>query len=196
MLEKMTEQDSLLISIYDTMQKQGKYHTIHHSKNVTDFAMSFCKEDIKLERKIKLACALHDISATIPKERWLDECRTRNIKACEEEIEVPLLLHQKLSAHMARTKFDIHDEDILSAIGCHTTLKKNASKLDLIVFIADKMAWDGERMPPWHDVVSKGLEVSLYRAAYEYINYLINSDGILVVHPMLREAYEWLKEII
>lgn len=192
----MIVSDSFFKSIYNTMHQHEKYHTIQHSKNVTDFALSFCKENTELEHKIKLACALHDISVIIPKDRWLDECRTRNIKVCEEEIEVTLLLHQKLSEHMAMTQFDIYDEDILSAIGCHTTLKKNASTLDLIVFIADKMAWDGEGIPPWHDVVSKGLEVSLYKGAYEYINYLINSNGILVVHPMLRDAYGWLKEIL
>lgn len=192
----MIYSNNSLNSIYDFMYNHDKLFTAEHSKNVTNFALSFCKENTELEHKIKLACALRDISVIIPKDRWLDECHTRNIKVCEEEIKVPLLLHQKLSSHMARTQFDIYDDDILSAIGCHTTLKKDASTLDLIVFIADKMAWDGEGTPAWHDVVSKGLEVSLYKGAYEYINYLINSDGILVVHPMLREAYEWLREIL
>ena len=31
---------------------------------------------------------------------------------------------------------------ILKAIESHTTLRSNPSKLDMIIFIADKLAWD------------------------------------------------------
>ena len=38
--------------------------------------------------------------------------------------------------------FGIEDNEILSAIECHTTLKKNYSDIDLVLFVADKIKWD------------------------------------------------------
>ena len=36
--------------------------------------------------------------------------------------------------------YHIEDEDILSAIECHTTLKKEMNDYDKIIFLADKLA--------------------------------------------------------
>jgi HD superfamily phosphohydrolase YqeK len=32
--------------------------------------------------------------------------------------------------------------DILDSISCHTTLKANPAKLDMLLFISDKIKWD------------------------------------------------------
>lgn len=109
----------------------------------------------------------------------------------KEEIEFPMIIHQKISKHIARQKFGIEDEAILSAIECHTTLKKNYSKLDLVLFIADKIMWDQEGEPPYLAGLLGELEYSLERAAFYYINYLLNNN-IKVVHPWLRDAYKQL----
>lgn len=50
------------------------------------------------------------------------------------------LLHQRISTIIANEEFDIKDQDILSAVQCHTTLKKDANDYDKAVFLADKIA--------------------------------------------------------
>ena len=43
----------------------------------------------------------------------------------------------------------MHDEETLNAICCHTTLRKHATKMDLVLFVADKIEWDQNGTPPY-----------------------------------------------
>jgi len=58
-------------------------------------------------------------------------------------------LHQRISKEIAYGYFHIEDEDILSAIKCHTTLKKEINDYNKIIFLADKLAWDQGGIPPY-----------------------------------------------
>ena len=104
------------------------------------------------------------------------------------------MLHQKLSAVMAREIFGIADEPLLSAIGCHTTLKANASALDKVVFLADKLRWDQAGDPPYLATLRTACGQSLNRGAACYLDYLWQQRSRLpVVHPWFVEAYHQLK---
>lgn len=43
---------------------------------------------------------------------------------------------------MAEEVFHIKDQEILSAIECHTTLKPKSRLLDKVLFISDKISWE------------------------------------------------------
>ena len=60
----------------------------------------------------------------------------------EAERKFPMIIHQKLSRVIAKEIFKVEDEEILNAICCHTTLRKHATKMDLVLFVADKIEWD------------------------------------------------------
>ena len=47
------------------------------------------------------------------------------------------LSHGPIGARLACTDYGVTDEEILSAIACHTTGKPHMSTLDKIIFIAD-----------------------------------------------------------
>jgi HD superfamily phosphohydrolase YqeK len=95
-----------------------------------------------------------------------------------------------LSVVLAREVFNVRDEGILSAIGCHTTLKANASPLDKVVFVADKLAWDQPGTPPYKTEMIAALEHSLDSAALVYLQYLWDRrDTLRVVHPWMVAAY-------
>ncbi len=49
----------------------------------------------------------------------------------------------------------MEDEEILNAISCHTTLRKHATKMDLVLFVADKIEWDHNGTPPYLVEVKK-----------------------------------------
>ena len=55
----------------------------------------------------------------------------------EIEYENPGLLHGKLGAHFAKTKYGINDPDVLGAITYHTTGKPDMTTLEKIIYIAD-----------------------------------------------------------
>ena len=143
-----------------------------------------------------IAGCLHDISAIIPASRMLEAARYYNIELVPEEEAYPGIIHQKLSRVIAQHVFKIDDEDILSAIGCHTTLKAGAAPLDLVVFLADKLQWDQKGCPPYLERVNFGLVSSLTKGAYEFIKYqLENKKSLKVLHPWLLSAYDDLKKV-
>ena len=49
------------------------------------------------------------------------------------------IIHGPLGAVRARRVFGITDNEVLSAIGCHTTCKSSMTALDKIVYLADKI---------------------------------------------------------
>lgn len=166
-----------------------------HSIEVSDECVRLAKLFGGDERKAEVAGILHDIGGIYAFSERLEVSRKLGLDILKEEEELPLILHQKISKVMAREIWNIEDEEILSAISCHTTLKKNPCKLDLILFVADKIKWDQIGEPPYLHRVQEGLEISLEKAAYEYIAHLMeNKDKLKVIHPWLRDAYEYLSQ--
>jgi len=136
---------------------------------------------------------LHDVSAVIPVAERLPAARAWRVPVLPEERAAPMLLHQKLSAVLARRLFGVADAAMLQAIGCHTTLRSGATMLDQVLFVADKVAWDQPGEPPYLAAVRAGLERSLAAAARAYLRYLWEQrDTLPAVHPWMAEAYRAL----
>ena len=136
---------------------------------------------------------LHDISAVIPNAQRLQAALENGLEVLPEERVFPMILHQKLSAFIARELFGVSDAAVLNAIGCHTTLKQDASPLDKVVFVADKIAWDQPGAPPYLGDLEAALETSLDAAARVYLEFLWRQRGRLpVLHPWVADAYRQL----
>ena len=73
---------------------------------------------------------LHDCAKCIPNKKKLKMCSQHNIPVSEFEQTHPFLLHAKLGAYVARAKYDVTDEEILSAITWHTTGKPEMTLLE------------------------------------------------------------------
>ena len=143
--------------------------------------------------KCVIAGLLHDISAIIKSEDMLKYAYENCLDVCEAERKYPFLLHQCLSKICAVEYFNISDEEILSAIECHTILKKCPTKYEMSLFIADKLAWDKRGIPPFYEEVNVALDISLEAACYKYMEYMVENDMILCPHDNWIEAYEQLK---
>lgn len=144
-----------------------------------------------------LAGWLHDISAIIPNEERIALAEELGLVVLPEERAAPMIVHQKLSAAIAQRVFGIDDPAILSAIGCHTTLKADATPLDMAVFVADKIRWDQTGDPPYLAAILAGVERSLTDAAFCYLDYLWQRrDTLLVVHPWLVDAHGQLAQTL
>ena len=136
---------------------------------------------------------LHDVSGVIPNAARVDLCRAFNIPVLPGEANFPMILHQKLSAVVAKEVFGVMQPAVLSAIGCHTTLKAGASLLDKIVFVADKIKWDQPGEPPYLVEIETAVAHSINDACRVYLNYLWQQrNSLRYVHPWFAEAYEEL----
>lgn len=166
-------------------------HVATHSKEVAKCAGLLAARFKADEEVARQAGLLHDISVIVPNNEKIQLAEQVGITIYEEERQIPMLSHQKLSRYMAKELFRIADVSALSAIECHTTLKGQASKMDHIVFLADKIKWDQGGEPPYLSELLAALEYSLEAASLVYIEYLLAHD-ILVVHPWLEEAQSTL----
>ncbi len=132
---------------------------------------------------------LHDVSVIWPNDQRLAAAEALGIEILPEERKAPMILHQKLSVVLAREIFNVRDAAVLSAVGCHTTLKAGASSLDKVVFIADKLAWDEPYDAPWHPALRTALETSLDEGCRVYLRYVWEQrDALAVFHPWTAEA--------
>jgi predicted HD superfamily hydrolase involved in NAD metabolism len=163
-------------------------HTIKVANAARDIALRYevCAD------KAFIAGLLHDIGRIIPPHLSLDICDVYGIPVYDEEKQYPSILHGKISKIIARNVFEI-ETDICDAVECHTTLKANASKLALILFIADKTSWDTAHNWEFIDGMLEGLDTSLESSAIKFMDYLFNGHAE-VLHPWSVEAYDYLKE--
>ncbi|MGG1663727.1 bis(5'-nucleosyl)-tetraphosphatase (symmetrical) YqeK [Brevibacillus sp. NRS-1366] len=168
----------------------GCEHTFFHSKRVAHEAARLANVFGVDPQAAMTAGYLHDISAVYPNQVRIEVAESLGIEILPEEKAFPMIIHQKISKAMARDLFSIKDSAILSAIECHTTLKTNPSRLDLVLFVADKIEWDQTGTPPYVQQLIPELEKSLERAAHVYLSHLWEQrEKLRVVHPWLRDAY-------
>lgn len=140
---------------------------------------------------------LHDISAVFPNDQRIRVAQELGIEVLKEEAEFPMIIHQKLSKAMAQDLFGVQDQEILAAVGCHTTLHKQATLLDRVLFVADKIEWDQVGEPPYLAEILEQLSLSLEHAAFAYIDYLWQQrEHLRVVHPWLADAYYELRSAL
>jgi predicted HD superfamily hydrolase involved in NAD metabolism len=136
---------------------------------------------------------LHDISAVFPSADRAEIARRLGLEVLPEEDACPLIVHQKLSAVLARELFGIVEAAVLNAVGCHTTLKRKASVLDKVLFVADKLEWDGVGVSPYRAAMLDALDHSLDQAACYYLHSLFERrESLPVIHPWLVAAHREL----
>lgn len=180
----------MITSINNVYRHNNKLETLTHVHKVAKTASWLAqKHHVNIE-KIKIAALLHDISAIVTPQQMYQIIKQRNMPLCDAEEKYPFLLHQRVSKIIAVEYFGIHDEDILNAIECHTTLKKDACIYDKIIFIADKISWDQEGIPPYLETLTKLAEESLDEACLYYIHYQFENHLLLMPHIWIQEAYE------
>ncbi|EGO8425142.1 HD domain-containing protein [Enterococcus faecalis] len=188
---EMDHQQVLKNEIKQYLVSKNCEKTYYHCMEVGEYAYQLGEKYLTSPEKVSIAGYLHDISAVYPNNQRINVAQKYGIELNEAEMAFPMIIHQKISKSIAKMDFGIEDNEILSAIECHTTLKKNYSDIDLVLFVADKIKWDQEGKPPYLDGLLQALNCSLENAAYFYIDYILKHD-IKVVHPWLWDAYNQL----
>ncbi|WP_289138919.1 bis(5'-nucleosyl)-tetraphosphatase (symmetrical) YqeK [uncultured Brevibacillus sp.] len=183
-----TDSESLL-------RLHGCEHTALHSKHVAEEAAQLANRFGIDPICASMAGYLHDISAIIPNHQRIQIAEELRIEILPEERTFPMIIHQKISKAIARDLFSIQDAAVLGAIECHTTLKSQPSRMDLVLFVADKIAWDQAGTPPYLHQLQSALDKSIEHAAFVYLSYMWEQrEKLRVMHPWLVEAYRDLRQ--
>jgi predicted HD superfamily hydrolase involved in NAD metabolism len=173
---------------------RGKPRTAAHCRAVAETSRVLAVRFGENEGIATTAALLHDISAVLPAQDMLRHAQSNGWVIDPAEAAHPFLLHQRVSADMAAQLFGVDDPAVLSAIACHTTLKAHASAQDMVLFLADKLAWDQEGVPPFYDAVFTALQGGLLQACLVYMRYVLDHGMVLFPHRQLLEAKEWLQK--
>ena len=80
---------------------------------------------------------LHDCAKFMNDEDMLKAAKDHNIELDDIEKRAVQLVHSKVGSVLAKEKYGIEDEEILSAIWYHTTGHPNMTRLEKIIYIAD-----------------------------------------------------------
>ncbi len=173
--------------VREFLTAHSRLGTLKHVEQVAEEATRLAKRFGVDPVAAEQAGLIHDISAVIPYARRLEVAQAWHMPYTPEEAAYPVLLHQGLSVVLARDVFGIKDPAILTAVGCHTTLRPGSSPLDQVVFLADKISWDHSELPPYLTELTEALDYSLARACRFFLEYLsINASG--PVHPWVSAA--------
>ena len=146
-------------------------------------------------QKAQLAGLLHDCAKCIPNQKKLKLCKKHKIPVTALEKKSPYLLHAKLGAYFARKKYGVEDKEILSAIRCHTTGKREMSALEQIIYIADyiePMRNIALHLDEIRCLAFQDLDQCTYRILADTLEYLEQSPK--EIDPATRQAYEYYKE--
>ena len=111
--------------------------------------------------QVEVAALLHDIGGVVPRDRMVDLCQILGLSVRPEELQVPMLLHARISEIIAREVYGVDDPAVLQAIRVHTALHGQPTPLDKVVFLADKIEWDQGGEPPYRAELLLALDAGL-----------------------------------
>lgn len=98
-------------------------------------------------KKAKLAGILHDCAKYIDEEEGYKLCSEWEIELDEVSLNNYAVVHQYLGARIAQDEYEIEDVEILNAIKCHATGKKDMTKLEKIIYLADMIEPNRQKRP-------------------------------------------------
>lgn len=127
------------------LQSSLKASRYEHSLNVARLSSALARRWNDDEGRARLAGLLHDCGRTLPVARMPGYVLKRDlpVPARRETISRhPLLLHAYISKDMARRRFAVVDQAVLSAVRKHTLADRLMSRLDRIIYVADACSED------------------------------------------------------
>jgi len=183
-----------IIKIRDELKKELKPSRYEHTLGVayTAACMAFMYGEDPL--KAELAGILHDCAKCYSNADLIRMCGEAGISLSREEIESPAVIHAVYGRYLAAARFGIMDEDILNAIGNHTTGRPCMSVLEKIIYIADYIEPLRNQAPNLREMrrlAFRDLDECVYQILMSTIDYL-TGRGVPIV-PATMNAFAWYK---
>ena len=147
--------------------------------------------------KALLAGLMHDCAKCMPNAKKLKVAEKHGLEITEIEQKNPFMLHAKVGALLAEKKYDIEDQEVLSAIRWHTTGKPDMTLLEKIVYVADYIEPKRDKAPNLKEVRKMAfvdLDQALLKILEDTLNYLGDSPD--EVDTMTKATYDFYKNQI
>jgi predicted HD superfamily hydrolase involved in NAD metabolism len=110
-----------------------------HVLRVTDEALRLAGTHGVDREAARIAALGHDLLRAMSAERLLGICADQNYPADAVDRMAPVLLHGPLAVAILREQYNVLDADVLGAVAAHTTARAGMTRLQKLIFIADKI---------------------------------------------------------
>lgn len=164
-----------------------------HTMNVKNLAVRMAQHYGVDTEKTALAAILHDSAKELPRTELLQIMQDNAIIKKGTQNRPEPVWHGICAAILAKTQWNVQDEEILSAIACHTTGKENMSKLDKILFLADMTS--AERDYPGveelRSLEMRNLDKAMIQALKMTISFVEQKNA--AADPESAKALAWLQ---
>jgi len=174
-----------------------KHHPRYlHSKGVVETALELNSYYLLNEdhERIKISGMLHDITKNYSNDEQLEILKKMYDVIPLDLLKAPSIFHAFTGSYIARTKYNILDEDILNAIFYHTTGRPKMTNLEKLIFLSDFI--EPSRIGECFDEVRKLAFVDIDKAItkmYEEEFKFINKNGGFI-YALSLNAYNYYKE--
>lgn len=188
----MTKKERIaLIKQLESELNYGRFiHTLGVSDTACNLAMCY-GEDLE---KAEIAGLLHDCAKCLSLSKMLKICEKAGLELSPYERGSTSLLHSKAGSVLAREKYGVADEDIISAIRYHTTGRPGMSLLEKIIFVADYLEPGrdtAEDLPVVRKLAYENLDECVLTILRDSLTYLHGTGN--PVDPMTQKTYEYYK---
>jgi predicted HD superfamily hydrolase involved in NAD metabolism len=166
-----------------------------HSLGVRDSAVMLAQRYGADVDKARLAGLLHDCAKGLSKQDMLCKAAEAGLELDHEMFQSEALMHGPVGAAVAKRIFGIDDPEILSAIECHTTGKKDMDLLDKIIYLADYIEpnRDFPEVEQLRCAAMEDLDRAVLMALRRTIKYVLDTDRFL--HPRTVDAWNDVLQI-
>lgn len=191
----LTEKSEKIRQIKSDLKKIQNNHRFSHTKGVaeTAYALAACFNEDTHDAYV--AGLLHDCAKTMSDASKIKLCVENGIEISDAERINPFLLHAKAGAHLAKEKYGITNEGILSAIRFHTTGRADMTMLEKIIFTADYIEPGrdkAENLAMLRKLAFEDLDKTVYIILRDTVSYLKRSHGDAIDETTVR-AFEFYK---
>lgn len=179
---------SLMERIKSELSEERYLHSIGAMESAARLAL---KNGVDIT-KARIAALLHDCAKELPLNDMLCKAHKYEVTIDEVSMRETVLIHGPLGAKIAEYEYCISDQEILDAIECHTTGKKNMTKLDKIIYISDYIEpnRDFEGVEELRKMAMEDLGAALRFALDFTISDLLSAGRL--IHPRTLEARNYM----
>lgn len=124
---------AIALKLKKTLTKNRYEHTLNVVKIAEDLAQRY-HADVD---KASLAALLHDCAKNFSDAQLIEYAEDHGMKIDPVTRMEPQLLHGPVGVLVAKNIYGVTDKQVLNAIQNHTTGRKNMSKLEKIIYLAD-----------------------------------------------------------
>lgn len=178
------------------LQAAGRPDTLAHCQAVAAQSRKLAARFGLDEGRAALAALCHDLAAVVPPGEAISVAENLGLIPDPIEREAPILLHGPIAAAVLERELGFVDQDLLNAIRYHSTSRPGATALELLLFVADKIALDpASAARDFVPAVRTAARTSLAGAAFVYLGWVVTYGPQLGwrVHPNALGAHAELE---